>query len=375
MNIKKLIRPCLKQFKPYVPSSTVEQVSEEINIDANKIIKLDTGENPYLESMQDKECLKKIKLFLYPDPLSTKLRKKLSIYTGYNPDYIVCGNGSDELIDLIIRAFVNPKDEVIISPPTFPMYEFFTQLADGITIKILRSEKNNFSINVENIVKAINKKTKLIFIDSPGNPTGVVVNNKEIISLLKQECVIVVDEAYFEYCGQSAIKLVKKYPNLIVLRTFSKWCGLASLRIGYAIANPAIINIINSIKPPYNINAAAQAMACSILDNRSKLQKKLSQVIKYRQELIERLNEVLNLMAYPSQGAYVLIKPKVSALKIQSFLKKKGIIVKVKKLPIIGECIRMNIGIQQEMEKVVTELSKYLLTTIRDKGLPNYEKN
>ena len=355
--IANLLRPEIKKINKYIPSQTREQLSREVKISQKDLVKLDTGENPYGEKFQDKAAVKNIPFYSYPDPASTNLRKKISEYTNLPTNRILCGNGSDEIIDLILRAFVNANEEIIICPPTFPMYEFLGQIA-GVTVKkILRNK--DFSVNVEKIKNSVTKKTKVLFIDSPGNPTGTITPVETFEELLKLPVIVVADEAYFEYCQKTVISLVKKYPNLIILRTFSKWAGLAGLRVGYAIASSEIIDVFLSIKQPYNVNSVAQKFAEMALDNRKTLLERLKDIIVYRENYYNELSKFKELTVYKTQGAYVVFKAKNNPQRLYEFLRKNGILVKSIKQPLLGNSLRMTLAKGTELKKVIKTLTTY----------------
>lgn len=357
MIVEDLIRRSIKEFITYTPSKTIGEISQEVRIPVGKILKIDSGENLYVEIMQNKELLQMINLYLYPDPTCVILRKKLSSYTGYDPEWILCGNGSDELIDLLIRTFVSPGEEIIILPPTFSMYAFYGQLS-GAKIKSILRERN-LNINAKKIARKITAKTKIIFIDSPGNPSSVVVSSSDIERLLIKSVIVVVDEAYFEYCNQTILLMVRKYPNLVVLRSFSKWAGLAGLRIGYMIANPKIIQIIQSIKPPYNVNSVSQIMASEVLDNKEKFLKTIEQIIEIRKEFIAQLANFPQLKVYPSEGAYIIFKPKTKTARIYDYLKQNGILIKIINQPMLENYIRINLVNRENMDKFIFLLRRF----------------
>lgn len=348
MIIRDLVRKELKKIKTYTPSKTIEEISQEVGIPVEKILKLDSGENLYTG---------KVGFYLYPDPACQELRQKLSSYTGYDPQWIVCGNGSDELIDLLIKVFVSPGEEIIISPPTFSMYEFYGQLY-GAKIKSVLRDKNLY-INTKKIVEEITAKTKIIFIDSPGNPSSVVISPSDVEKLLKEKVIVVLDEAYFEYCGQTVLPLLRKYSNLVVLRTFSKWAGLAGLRVGYMLADPEIINLIFSVKPPYNVNSVAQNTAVSILDNKEKYLKVMKKLVGTRDKFITRLSKFSGLEVYPSQGAYIILKPEKETEKMSNFLRLNGILVKIINQPLLESCIRINLVDKNNMDRFIKALGGF----------------
>lgn len=355
-NPTKLFRKELLAFTPYKSSSTLEQISREIGIPVEKIIKLDTGENPYMEKFQKKNLLKKLRLYVYPDPDALELRKRLGKYTGSVIENIICGNGSDELIDLIIKLFISPGDQIIINSPTFPMYEFYTKLSGGEVISISRSKDLN--IDLSEIKKKITQKVKLIFVDTPGNPTGVITPIDQIEQLLKTGKIVVSDEAYFEYCNQTSLPLLKKYPNLIIARTLSKWAGLAGLRIGYLISSPQIIERVAAIKSPYNLSSASQLMGCQALDQSQAILRELAKVTSMREHFIKSINQIPGLKALPSAGAYILVWS-AQALNLQQFLRKKGILVKLLNTSGLENYLRINICGKKEMDIVLQNLRSF----------------
>ena len=355
----KLLRPEVRKFKPYTPSQTLEQISKETGIPVKNLIKLDTGENPYIENYQNKELIRKIRLYSYPDPLSSDLRNKLSEYTGFSADSIICGNGSDELIDLLIRAFVAPGEEIIINPPTFPMYEFSAQLSGAKVKAILRN--TDFSIDPGKVIKSIGKKTKLVFIESPGNPTGTIIPLETFEKIIRSGVMVVADEAYFEYCGKTVLPLLSKYPNLIVIRTLSKWAGIAGLRVGYAVARPEIIKVLLSIKQPYNVSSIGQVFSCYMLDNRKKVLAELKKITAFRDAMFRMLSRFKELIVFPSEGSYVVVKPKNEPEKLYLFLRKNGILVKKINQPLLENCFRINVARQKEINRMDQVLTDYFL--------------
>ncbi len=357
MIVEDLIRKNIKKFTTYTASKTMDQISQEMGIPVGKILKIDSGENPYVEVMHSKKLLMNTNLYLYPDPSCTTLRKKLMSYTGYDSEWILCGNGSDELIDLLMRTFVTPKDEIIITPPTFPMYAFYGQLSGAKIISVLRDK--NFYIKTQDIIRKITGKTKIIFIDSPGNPTSVVTDKYDVEKLLKRKIIVVVDEAYFEYCKCTVLPLIKQYPNLIVLRTLSKWAGLAGLRVGYMVANPRVIDFVSSIKAPYGVNSFAQVAGSWILDNKDKYLKVIDEIISFRNEFIDQLSDFPDLKVYPSQGAYIIFRSKTDFVRIYDFLKQNGILIKIINQPGLENCLRINLLQKKDIERFICQLRMF----------------
>lgn len=305
MNLEELIRPELAAVKAYTPVEPVEVLSQQAKLPVERIVKLDGNENPYGCSPKVYQALANYSYYhIYPDPEERKLRQALEEYTGLSHEHIVCGSGSDELIDLILRLFLKPGDEVINCPPTFPMFPFFTQLCGGKVVAIPRGE--DFAIDIARIKRALSKKTKVIFIASPNNPTGNLTAEQEIMALLGIGKIVVVDEAYFEFSNVTMAKLVPAYPNLIVLRTFSKWAGLAGLRVGYGIFPTEIATYLMKIKPPYTINIAAQTAALASLTDIDYLRANVAKIVAERGRLFNKLKELEWLKPYPSQANFIL---------------------------------------------------------------------
>ena len=225
-------------YTPIEPTEILEQKA------GHRIVKLDGNENPYGCSPKVYQAIVSYPYYhIYPDPEQRELRNALEEYTGLRSQHIVCGSGSDELIDLVLRLFLKPGDEVINCSPTFGMYPFSTNVCGGKVVDVPRS--GDFSLDMVGIKKAITVKTKVIFVASPNNPTGNTSTEQEIVKLVDTGKIVVVDEAYYEFSNVTMANLVPNYPNLIVLRTFSKWAGLAGLRIGYGFFPIEMVNYLS----------------------------------------------------------------------------------------------------------------------------------
>jgi histidinol-phosphate aminotransferase len=357
-DIEGLIRPELKAMKAYTPIEPTDVLSQRADIPEENVIKLDGNENPYGCSGRVKQALADYAYYhLYPDPEQRELRKALEKYTGINSEYILTGSGSDELIDLILRLFVEPGDKVIDCPPTFGMYPFSTEVCGGKVVNIPR--KQDFSINVAAIKKAIDKRTKVIFIASPNNPSGNVTPEQIILELLNSPTVVVIDEAYFEFSGVTVAPLVSKYSNLIVLRTFSKWAGLAGLRVGYGIFPINMVKYLMKIKQPYNVNAAAQVAALESLKDMNYLRGTINAIIDERERLLTRLSQLDWLKVYPSQANFILcsvLNGKAKA--IHKGLQKKGIFVRYFDTPQLKDCLRISVGKPEHTDALIAALKE-----------------
>jgi histidinol-phosphate aminotransferase len=356
MDIKKLIRPELMTMKSYIPIEPTEVLSQRAELPSSKVIKLDGNENPYGCSPKVYQALANYRYYHnYPDPEQSELRMALEKYTGLGRQHIVCGMGSDELIDLILRLFLKPGDEVINCSPTFGMYTFSTDVCGGRVVDVPRAE--DFSLDMAGIKKALTRKTKVIFVASPNNPTGDTATEQEIMELVETERIVVVDEAYFEFSDVTVANLVLSYPNLIVLRTFSKWAGLAGLRIGYGFFPIKIADYLMKIKPPYNANAAAQAAVLASLADIEYLRANVTRIVMERERLFGKLKELDWLKPHPSLGNFILCYlPEGKAEKIWQQLRKKGIFVRYFDTPGLKDCLRISVGRPEDTDALIEVL-------------------
>jgi histidinol-phosphate aminotransferase len=362
MDIKKLIRPELVTMKGYIPIEPTEVLSQRAELPSSKVIKLDGNENPYGCSPKVYQALATYPYYHnYPDPEQGELRKALEKYTGLGHRHIVCGMGSDELIDLILRLFLKSGDEVINCPPTFGMYPFSTDVCGGRVVDVPRTE--DFTLDMASIKKALTERTKAIFVASPNNPTGDTATEQEIMELVGTGKIVVVDEAYFEFSNITMANLVPSHNNLIVLRTFSKWAGLAGLRIGYGFFPIEIAGYLMKIKQPYNANAAAQAAVLASLADIEYLRSNVTKIVRERERLFGKLKELDWLRPYPSQGNFILCSlPKEKAKEIWQQLRKKGIFVRHFDTPILEDCLRISVGRPEDTDALIEVLTSLPVT-------------
>lgn len=338
LNLSKLIRSDISEMEVYVPVASIWDLMEKYRVSEKEILKLDQGENPFVRGKN---------LFnYYPDPQYKKLRSAISKYVGLNMEKIMVGAGADELLDLILRLILNQGDEVISCPPTFGMYPVLIKLNKGTLVSVPRN--NDFSLNMTAILKKVSKKTKAIFICSPNNPTGNSATKIEIITLLKTKKIIVVDEAYFEFCDKTFAPLISKYKNLIVLRTFSKWAGLAGLRLGYGLMDPFFVREFLKIKSPFNVNLAAEAAAIAAINAKSSAQKNIKTIINQRERVYKKLSALPYLTVYPSDANFLFIKVKKNFLQLKKYLEQKRIIVRY-----YGQSLRLSIGTPKQNSFVI----------------------
>ncbi len=297
----------------------------------------------------------------YPDPYQLKVKQKLSDIKQVSIENIFLGNGSDEAIDLIFRAFCEPaKDNVILLPPTYGMYQVAAQLNNIETIEIELSTE--FDIDVEKILSAVNEHTKLIFVCSPNNPSGNQIADNKIVNLLNNfSGIVVLDEAYIDFASSpSFLDRLLEFENLIVLQTFSKAWGMAALRVGMAFSSKAIIQIFNKIKPPYNINELSQQKVLQALEFFPKLRNIIEDIKQQRVFLNSELKKFdFVLKIYPSDANFLLLNVE-NAVEIYNFLSKNGIIVRNRSnMPNCKSCLRITVGTKAENLELISVLANY----------------
>jgi histidinol-phosphate aminotransferase len=295
---------------------------------------------------------------IYPDPNQGALRMALAQYTGALPERILIGAGSDELIDLLITAFVDAGDEVIIAPPTFGMYRTRTEIFGGRVVTVARQP--DFSINARAIAAAITARTKLIFLASPNNPTGQLVSRQDIVRLLRNDVIVVVDEAYYEFCGKTVAPLVAEFDNLVVLRTFSKWAGLAGLRVGYGLLPAEIIGHLWKIKQPYNVNVAAQLAALASLEDRAAIELTIKRIRLERGRLFRKLRKLQLLQPIDSDANFLLCRVLLGgARQLREALAARGIFIRYYNSGELRDYVRISVGRPEETDALVQALLDY----------------
>jgi histidinol-phosphate aminotransferase len=345
-DLNKILRPNIKNLVPY--SSARDEFKGEASV------YLDANENAY-GSPLDTDYNR------YPDPLQYAVKKRLSEIKGVPPRNIFLGNGSDEAIDVLYRSFCNPGvDNVIIVPPTYGMYEVSANINDVELRRVPLTE--DYQLDLEAIAAHIDDKTKLIWICSPNNPTGNSMHREDVETLLANfSGLVIVDEAYINFSRQKTfIQELTEYANLVVLQTLSKAWGLAALRVGMAFASQEIIEVMNKVKPPYNINEASQQLALQALQNVDKVNNWIKETLTERDKLVLQLkNFDFVLDIYPSDANFILVKT-TDANGIYNYLVQNGIIVRNRtKVELCEGALRITVGTPEENVKLIDTLKNY----------------
>lgn len=352
------IREDVKSMKAYTPTTSLDVFAERLGLDVASLIKLDANENPFGPSPKVQDALANLQnMNVYPDPESNRLRDLLSAYTGASREQILCGSGADELIEIILQLFIEPGDTIVNTPPTFAMYGFDAPLFYGNVVDVYRDD--NFDLDVPVIEQAVlEHDAKLLFLCSPNNPSGNVIPHETMQRLLDLPTTVVIDEAYIEFAEQeSVVGWVNDYPNLIVLRTMSKWAGLAGLRIGYGIFPLALMSHLWKIKQPYNVNLAADIAAQASLEDVPYLLDLVDKMVIQRNRMMAAFADLSFLSPYPSQSNFILnrvIGMKADVLRDQ--LAQAGIIVRYYNKPRLHDHIRISAGTPQQVDKLLDVL-------------------
>ena len=346
IDINLLLRENIKKLVPYASARDEFSGSAHIFLDANENSLGSTITPAYNR---------------YPDPHQLKIKERLTQIKGLPSQNIFLGNGSDECIDLLYRAFCNPgEDNVIIHPPTYGMYEVSAHIHDVEVRRAALTEQ--FELDLDTIEELVDDRTKIIWICSPNNPTGNAFSRQDIEIILNNfGGLLVIDEAYINFSRQqSFIRELTEFPNLVILQTLSKAWGLAGLRLGMAFASDLIINVMNRIKPPYNISQAAQELVLEALQGTTEVNEMIKEIVRMRNDLAEkisRLSSVLNV--YPSEANFLLVKIK-NARKIYENLLSGGIVVRDRSsAPECTDCLRITVGTKDQNHKLLEALRSF----------------
>jgi histidinol-phosphate aminotransferase len=323
-----------------------------------KIVKLDANENPYGMSKRALEKVAEGKYFsIYPDPQNTLLRKRLAEFLDLPGEWIFTGAGADEPIDVVMNAVLSDGDVIVDCPPTFGMYSFSAGVHRARVLRVDR--KPDFSLDVERIEAAVRAepRAKILFVCSPNNPDGSVVPDETLRRLLKLPVLVVLDEAYIEFSGGSRIGWILECENLAVLRTFSKWAGLAGLRVGYGVFPQSLMGRMMTMKQPYNVNAAAYQAAMASLDDYEALAKTFRKIIAERERMFARLKTIPWIKVYPSQSNFFLCRlVDRDARAVQAALEKQGILVRYFDRPGLRDCLRISVGRPRDTDTLMEAL-------------------
>ena len=341
MELNTLLRENIRRMKPY------SSARDEFKDTSFNMIFIDANENPFSNGLNR-----------YPDPQQHAVKVELSKIKSVDPSYILLGNGSDEVLDLIFRAFCEPREDAVITlPPTYGMYQVLAHTNDIEIINITLLE--GFQPNVDEIIQQQTSHTKLLFLCSPNNPTANSFDTDSIEQLLKKfQGIVVIDEAYVDFSvRESWVNRLDEFPNLIVVQTLSKAYGLAAIRLGICYASEAIIAVLNKIKPPYNVNQLTQEAALKALQSKENLRKEVVTIIANRKQLADELKEISFVeKIYYSDANFLLVKVDDANLRYKQLIK-KGVVVRNRSNQVLCEnCLRFTVGTADEIRKLIETL-------------------
>ena len=338
INLDILVRKNILEMNSY------SSARDEFENKKQKLVFLDANESPFQNEINR-----------YPNNKHIDLKQTLLELNQLSNGQIVLGNGTDEILDLIIRVFCDPNsDKIITIPPTYGMYDVIAKTNNVENIKV--PLKSNFTLNLEELKKSFSEKTKLLFLCSPNNPTGNSFSRKDLIDLIESfNGVVVIDEAYINFSSNSSlVSLINKYNNLIVTQTMSKAFGMAGIRLGVGFSNNKIVNYINKIKPPYNINLLTEKRALKELKNIDTIKTNIKIILEERNKLIDSLNELSFIIkVYPSDSNFILIKVDDADLRYKQLIE-KGIVLRNRSKELLCDnCLRITIGTPYENELLI----------------------
>lgn len=341
-DLKEIVRKNIYSLKPYSSARNEFKGEASIFIDAN--------ENPY-DTPYNR----------YPDPLQLQVKEKISALKGVSVENIFLGVGSDEPIDLLYRIFCEPqKDNVVALEPTYGMYAVCADI-NNVEYRTV-SLKENYQFSADDLLAATDENSKIIWLCSPNNPTGNALDTEEIEKVLKNfSGIVAVDEAYIDFSSQpSFLKVLKEYPNMVVLQTFSKAWGSAGVRLGMAFASEDIIKIFNKVKYPYNVNVLTQRYAIKLLDNFSQVEKKVKAILKNREKLEKQLAKIKCIKeVYPTDANFILVKT-IDSDAIYKYLIEKGIVARNRNgITLCDNCLRITVGTAEENKQVIAALKNF----------------
>lgn len=361
-SIAELIQPVFRDAPGgFVPFETLERTAVRLGLSVDQLVKLDANENVYGPSPQALQALASYREWnLYPDASQMDARQALARYVGVDESHIILTNGGDELIGMLCHLFLSPGDNIVECSPSFEMYGWYARAFQAELRAAPRDESNDYAITVGTVAAHLDARTKLILICNPNNPTGSFMPLEQVLSLLRQDCVVMVDEAYYEFCGETVASQVTRYDNLVVLRTMSKWAGLAGLRVGYAVASRAIADQLWKLKDPFNVNLAGQIATVASVSDAAYLLANVRKIVEERDRLYQALRRFPFLRVYPSRGNFILCRVLVgSARALRSDLERAGILVRLFDKPALRNALRFTVGRPEHTDRIAAALERY----------------
>lgn len=364
------VRPHLARLPGYAPVVPLAERARLAGLDPADCLKLDANENPYGMHSRVRDALAAaLEDFnfgsIYPDPNQTDLRQALSRYTGLDPSMIIAGAGADELLELTFRALLPKDGSILICSPSFGMYPFLADINELELVDIPRGD--NFALQVDTLLGAVDDAghDSIVVLTSPNNPSGDLLPRDLLTELLRCGATVMLDEAYIEFAGMdaSAQDLLTEFPRLIIMRTFSKWAGIAGLRLGYALADPELVVDLIKIKQPYNINQAAEVAGLAALENLAEISRQIATIRNTRDRLHQALSDIEGLRPLPSQSNFILvaIAPGIGTGKeLHDRLAGVGVFTRTYSDPLLTNYLRISMPRADQFDTLVERLQSVL---------------
>ena len=354
----------LKCSEVYIAEKTNEEIAQQYGLNVNDIVKLNYNENLYIPrekvAVMLKEVADEADVRIYPQDEEVKLKEAIAEYLNVSVDCVTVGNSSDEVMERTIRLFLGKGESAVTFTPTFSVFKCDVdyQCSEFINVPL----KDDFSVDLEGMLKVFTPAAKLLYLCSPNNPTGNQLKPREIEALIEEfPGIVLVDEAYAEYADYSVVPLIRKYQNLIVLRTFSKAFSLAGLRLGYAVANPNLTKTLDRTPAPYVVNVVSLRMGRKMLENIEIMRQSVKALKSERGKLINQLNQIKGIEAFDSKANFVLFNTKKPFGEVYEAALKRGLVIKkLGKLLKYENCLRTTVGLPEMNGKLLRALSEYM---------------
>jgi histidinol-phosphate aminotransferase len=358
MSLKHIRPDVLAMPDASVAFATAEQVAARQGLPVERILKLDANENMYGPSPKVLTALRECAAWnVYPDISHQPLDQALASYAGVQPEQIVVTSGCDELILMLAQLLIRPGTEMIDCVPSFGVYAKAVRIQGGDIVAVPRLSESNYALDVATVLRAISERTRLIFVCNPNNQTGGLTSERDIAALLETGVMVAIDETYYEFAGVTMLPLLARYDNLVIMRSLSKWAGLAGLRIGYGIFAPDVARQMRKLRMPFNVNLAGYIAALASVEDKDYLLANVARIVSERERLYRALARMPFLHRYPSHGNFILCTVSgVPARVLRNEVEREGVLLRVYDGPYLANGIRFSIGRPEHTEAAIAAL-------------------
>jgi histidinol-phosphate aminotransferase len=352
---RRFLRSDFDDLEAYVPVKPLDVLAAEIGMPVDRLVKLDANENLYGPIPEVRAAIAASDIHIYPDPGQVELRKAIGRYLNVDPAQVVCGQGADDLIDILMRLM--RPERMVTATPTFGMYSFLAKINGVEVVEVPRAE--GFAVDLPAMAETIIDRKTMVFLASPNNPTGNTLTEAEIAALCGLDALVVIDEAYAEFSATTAVSLIEHFSNLVILRTFSKWAGLAGLRVGYSVSHPELAARMMDIKQPYNVNVAADVAARTALEHQAEIHETVRCLVAERARMSDLVGELGWLEPIPSESNFVLFQVHGRmASQVAADLRARGVLVRYYDRPDLSGYIRISAGRPEDTDRLIAALTE-----------------